>query len=982
MSTNETQMEAKPESEQPQPETVVEMKETIVESETTSSIPTTEKLDEKEKLNKSSGLEVAIMLPPPPVLVNLAAAAAATAPSSATLVQANSRPPSSSSMTATTIATDKVDEEEVLSLQVLSARSSTPYTVQGICCANANCGLEATTDSSNASQWKEHEEEPTQLVVSEVIKESEEVIDQNDGIDDGDEKKKHKHLNGGRHSDYEGKKYSRSDLLEIRDEMTIIRHECLENARLHHLLKNMKDMKRNKSFRNSNPPNDLMPAFFKRKTASLNGSDTNSSSNSIIYDNFKYSDSNPFNHHHTDSGSSAGNGNNYRRIGSGRISSNREVNWDYIPEEDPEKNNLPEFFNTKDLIGSGSIQPKPQRPQKKHELDDNSNYVKRVISSATGGESSFRSIGSRHSINSSGEERYSSNASSSTNNRSDEPEWFSCGPTSRLDTIELCGFNESDQQKIRLEMSSKNKMDSNNNRSDFTPTGHNHNHNNNKEKKHLAFQFDDFSSSHNNKSSHHGSGANNTANKLPSSKFMPLFNAKKKDEETNTTHHSSTQSLNEFFKRNDMPLSTAAPLAAGGQKEKLSTTEMPSVDEIEAKWRSHQSNDSRGKPNSENFNNSSESFKKILHQLNQQQQQHVSSAGSISSPPIQPQANNNQQHHPLNLFNNDNLSNFIKHRNLQQQLLQKQQQQAAFAQLQFNAILSRPDTQMLLLSLARGEISKHGLVIQLSNPNLTQTDREAISAVLTFSAAGQYHQQLAINSNQQQQQQFIANQLQNLALMQQLNKSPASRRNANNAGGGTGGGTGSGSGGYQGNNNTTGVGGNNNNQRTYTQEELQSHANFILHNAMLKKKLEEQNIGLQKMLHLQTSMMNGNMNNNNNNNNNNHPRGGGNVVGGNDSMAGTKNFHYQQQKQQQNHQQQQRHRKFTNSSNRNNNHSMGRRRSTSSSSSNTANSGNLASQLQQTVNTQLRRQLEQRRNTIATATVRGGDDYNQISQRI
>lgn len=30
--------------------------------------------------------------------------------------------------------------------------------------------------------------------------------------------------------------------------------------------------------------------------------------------------------------------------------------------------------------------------------------------------------------------------------KNEEPEWFSCGPTSRLDTIELCGFDDDEEQ--------------------------------------------------------------------------------------------------------------------------------------------------------------------------------------------------------------------------------------------------------------------------------------------------------------------------------------------------------------------------------------------------------------------------------------------------------------------------------------------------------------------------------------------------------
>lgn len=886
--------------------------------------------DEKETSGKSNCLEVAIMLPPPSVLVPLMASSAA----------------SSGGQTLT--ANEKIDEEDVMSLQVLSARSSTPYTVQGVCCASANCeALEATnvTETSNSTcQWKDIEN-----------KENPEKIDRSEDVE--------KHgllLNGVAHLE-ESKKYSRSDLMDIRSEMTIVRPECLEEARLQRLHfrkfentpSNGSSVSRNRSYRNSNLSNDLMPSFYKRKAAIADGNNSNSNS---IYDNFKYNDTNSYHHNHE-------NGNNYRRIGSGRITSNREremINWDYIPEEDPERNNLPDFFNT---------QSKPQRHQhnKKQELDDNANYVKR------GNGESFRSLGgSRHSINSSGEERYNTTASSSNNttnnNKSDEPEWFSCGPTSRLDTIELSGFNESDQQKIRMEMA-KNKLDSNNNNRQDTSAGQQ-----NKEKKQLAFQFDEFSSTNNGGNKSSGGGQ-----KIPSSKFMPLFNAKKKDEDSMAVAsvHSSNQSLNDFFKRNEMSQTCE------NRKEKLSPTEMPSVDEIEAKWRANLD----GRTSDASFNNTSENFKKMLHQLNQQQQhqqqqlqhQFGRSISSSSPPPLMPNNNNNnnQQHQPMNLFNNENLSNFIKHRNIQQQLFQKQQQQAAFAQLQINAILSRPDTQMLLLSLARGEISKHGLVVQLANPNLTQSDREAISAALTFSTAGPYHQQMAINSNQQQ---LIANQLQNLALMhQQLNKSPVSRKNTNAGGVGGGGGGSGGAGNYQ-QHNGSGT------PRTYTQEELQSHANFILHNAMLKKKLEEQNLGLQKMLHLQSTMMS----NSNHNNICTPPRGSG-VA--NDKMAGSKNFNQQQQahhqinvqqQQQQQQQHNQRTRKTPNAAGSRNGHAIGRRRSTSSSSSNTVNSGSVTMNSMQRNHLQLRRQLEQRRNTIATATVGGAgtDDFVKISQRI
>lgn len=67
-----------------------------------------------------------------------------------------------------------------------------------------------------------------------------------------------------------------------------------------------------------------------------------------------------------------------------------------------------------------------------------SNYVKRVMSG-------FLVVSNPKDRET--EEKYEHHYK---NQQNEEPEWFSCGPTSRLDTIELCGFDEDDEQQQHL----------------------------------------------------------------------------------------------------------------------------------------------------------------------------------------------------------------------------------------------------------------------------------------------------------------------------------------------------------------------------------------------------------------------------------------------------------------------------------------------------------------------------------------------------
>lgn len=115
----------------------------------------------------------------------------------------------------------------------------------------------------------------------------------------------------------------------------------------------------------------------------------------------------------------------------------------------------------------------------------------------------------------------------------------------------------------------------------------------------------------------------------------------------------------------------------------------------------------------------------------------------------------------------------------------------------------------------------------MANPRLPQRDREAITAVLTFtSAQQQQQQQYDVLSNN-----LLMNQLQNLqnlAIVQQTLAAQQQHQQMHAPG-----------------------------KRTSTiqpmsQEELQTHANLIMQNALIKRKLEEQTnvLGLQKILQL------------------------------------------------------------------------------------------------------------------------------------
>ncbi|KAH8263721.1 hypothetical protein KR044_012927, partial [Drosophila immigrans] len=456
-------------------------------------------------------------------------------------------------------------------------------------------------------------------------------------------------------------------------------------------------------------------------------------------------------------------------------------------------------------------------------------------------------------------------------NNNEEPEWFSCGPTSRLDTIELCGFDEEEEKllkegkhlqndssikqkmekgKFKWQHNSSNnsinksmpKNDSNNNNSSLENMNKMHaieqQHHSKDEKRRSTGQFDRFN--HNNygrvegnyhhnqqqqQQQHQSSNANNNNN---NSKFMSFFARERMEK------NGSSSSLNEFFKQAVCPNANNNNISCQNLEQPKSLgyiNQMPSVEQLEAKWRSNSLgniNEAAGGATAtattaattgHNNNKQSDSFQKLIGALN-------------GAKPLMGQQQQQQQppQKPPQQVGNDAISNFIMQQQQYQQqqqkqhvLIQQQQQQTAFlASLQLKAILGRADTQLLLLRLTKGEISKHGLLVQLANPRLTNMDREAITAVLQFTNTQQQQQQ-----HQQQLEMLsstvIASQLQNLHNLAVVQQTLAARQQQQQQ--------------HQ--------------QQTQpaqlSQEDLRAHANNIMRNAVMKRKMEEQTTKLLNM---------------------------------------------------------------------------------------------------------------------------------------
>ncbi|XP_023293367.2 protein cup isoform X1 [Lucilia cuprina] len=931
-----------------------------------------QKLLEKQSMIKPSVISVAIPLPPPTKLVSMDILLNINSgDENVALTEKNNNEVSKKAIVSNQMTTTCLhhhdnnhhNEEEVLSLQVLSARSSTPYT-QPMSCTAVSCDLDNVSehvspvkdDGSNICKHNVREMRQNLKAKKIAVNASKSVplVPITNGCGKIVSKTKSTiHASNGDSVI----QYSRPNLYMIRNDMSnsklkqyispfvppnIVNCDVIElEARLkrfniwkmpsdadvtlygsrnsntnNHNNSNVCHNNNNNNNNNGNNLksrcNDMMPAFVKRKFMD----------ESIIRSQppqpLDFKDPAIIT--------------NQRRIGSGRISHNK---WsgNYQPQYGNQhyhaKLSESSQFN-KQINGDNNVTVSNEQSSKDRTavVDvGKSNYVKRVMSG-------FLVVSNPKDRET--EEKYEQHYK---NQQNEEPEWFSCGPTSRLDTIELCGFDEEDEQQHlnsesnsssastgggvaeigdadihsdeskenlmqnsnKIELTGKSKWnenfnkyrkfnpksDNNNNVHDSknTETSKTNNHNEKSDhgtKKTIPFQYDQFSG--NSKSRSHmqqnrnggemnGTGGHHYQNHNGSSRFLPFFGGhpSRNNSSEQLENSGSSASLNEFFKQAMNSQKKTDPLhlmMPQPQQQNPSTTntrstsninltEIPSVDELEAKWR--QNSSTCGVKNVENYCNDannnnisrdSENFKKLIGQLN-------NNYSSIPPPTKSEQQHNKSQN---NVFsnnnsntNNENLSTIIFKQQFQQKQLQhqqqsttgmqqtnplqqqynkqnvfiQQQQAALLANLQLKAILSRPEAQMLLLGLAKGDISKHGLVIQLANPRLPQRDREAITAVLTFTSA-----------QQQQQQQFdvlsnnlIMNQLQNLQNLAIVQQTLAAQQQQQQLQGG--------------------------NKRLTTmqpmsQEELQTHANIIMQNALIKRKIEEQTnaLGLQKILQL------------------------------------------------------------------------------------------------------------------------------------
>lgn len=174
--------------------------------------------------------------------------------------------------------------------------------------------------------------------------------------------------------------------------------------------------------------------------------------------------------------------------------------------------------------------------------------------------------------------------------------------------------------------------------------------------------------------------------------------------------NTSSSSLNEFFKQAINSNNNTNINSLEQPKSLGYVNQMPSVEQLEAKWRRNSlgnANDvASTAPNNNNNTNSNkqtDNFQKLIGALNGakvQQQQQQQQQGLQTPLPAQQQQ-----------VGNDAISNFIMQQQQYQQqqqkqylLFQQQQQQTAFlASLQLKAILGRADTQLLLLRLTKGK---------------------------------------------------------------------------------------------------------------------------------------------------------------------------------------------------------------------------------------------------------------------------------------
>ncbi|XP_036321051.1 protein cup [Rhagoletis pomonella] len=835
-------------------------------------------------------------------------------------------------------STQHQHEDEVLSLQMLPARSSTPHNQPILSCSAASCDLEliseqgsplSETNYENATLALDQRKIPTQTesrANTLSISKSAPVISQRDDVANVCKSKSMERSNCFLH-------YSRANLLQIRNSLLNVLQSQQKQLSIRHSVPNIVDcdvielegrLRRLKIWKSTSGQeehgagrkyqwirdNAMMPSFTKNK---------NILDESIIK-------SQPPQPELKESAIIT----NQRRIGSGRLpkvkwaNSVASENSQSIIEKDgaikqPTNNDISsklrllKLFETskvdnmrnKDtsfrpaLTALAALAKNSERPETPANTS-NTNYVKRL-------NSGFLVVSNPRDRSKADKEHYR------YNNHNEEPEWFSCGPTSRLDTIELCGFDDDEDPNGKKNDDnhsdiSNDKDDSSENRKEnanvMDKTTNVDKENTKclqefvsslKEQKSTSFQYDNFSggaTKHNHpQQRQHGSGTENNGNQNDNgrSRFIPFFAVDGKKSQQHIDKNGSSTSLDDFIKQ---ALNAQQPSTDQHQQQKtvLNSNANPNsggirirVDELEAKWRHNSLTERPQNNNNVNIENknikykpfiqknsheniqdsnnnllrNSENFKQLLGQLqnnnnnnsNKIVQKEESTTSHTSKITGKGDGKNIAitQQQSQNQFCNENISNFI----LKQQ---QYQQQLFLANLHMKAILSRPEAQYLLLGLAKGEISKHGLLVQLSNPRLPQRDREAITAVLTFTSTQQTHAlQTQFSHTQLQHQQsqqqhsfdsfsnsLVLNQLQNLhnlALVQQTLAAQQQQQQQQQQ--------------HQQQQQSQNTIRNPYSIQPMTTEELQNHTKMIMQNALAKRKLEEQQsniLGMQKIL--------------------------------------------------------------------------------------------------------------------------------------
>uniref|UniRef100_A0A0A1X0R5 Protein cup n=1 Tax=Zeugodacus cucurbitae TaxID=28588 RepID=A0A0A1X0R5_ZEUCU len=739
-------------------------------------------------------------------------------------------------------------DDEGIPLHMVQACSSTPYNQQTLSCSVVSCDLALISEQVSPLSETDDEKEPLIMKQRQLtpqpqrkpkmlsISKSAPIISQRTDDSNLCKSKSLEKSNCPLH-------YSRANLLHIRNDLSNILHSHNKHPSIKHSVPNIVDcdvielearLRRLNIWKSMNHEentsgrkqqwargNDMMPAFFKNK---------NILDESIIK-------SQPPQPELKDSAIIT----NQRRIGSGRlpkvkwansVASDNPQSYEKDANNNKQSNNdissklrLLKLFETSKVDNIRHDKP-AIRPALTALTGHNKNTDRAATSSAnTNGNANYvKRLTSGYLVVKNSKDRVRED-NEHHRYKNEEPEWFSCGPTSRLDTIELCGFdddeeqlgnktdhsddellNENDEAKenrnenANMGIKNKNKSESNGvkgNSLDGVDAQ--------EERKSISFQYDQFSAGSNKsiqqqqqqlqQRQYGGGSESNGHNSSGRSRFIPFFAPGDKKSHERIERNGSSTSLNEFFKHalNVQQSTDQHQQQQQQQKQKqqqkaalntnINLGDIPLVDELEAKWRRNslterpQNNSNihvenknykyknfshkHNQDNTQDANNNillqnSENFKQLLGKLqsnnnnnnnkNVQNKQSTTNTMKLNGKGDGQNSAINQQQ-TQNQFCNENISNFI----FKQQ--QYQQQQLLLANLHMKAILSRPEAQYLLLGLAKGEISKHGLLVQLSNPRLPQRDREAITAVLTFTSTQQTHglqTQFPHTQNQQQ----------------------------------------------------------------------------------------------------------------------------------------------------------------------------------------------------------------------------------------